>query len=115
KRSLTLSKAQKQEIQDTFEYLWDYVREEFHQKRKKGPSRTDTTIIATAAALGIPVVTDDQYMIELAETYGVHHLSSLELLKLMLKEDCIDIEKVEQVVAQWQYENDSPYIHWKEE
>jgi predicted nuclease of predicted toxin-antitoxin system len=115
KRSLTLSKSHKREIEDTFEYMWDYVKEEFHEKRQKGPSRTDTIIIATAATLEIRVVTDDQDMIELAETYGVHQISSLELLKLMLDEGSIDFEKIEQVVAQWQYENDTPYSNWKDE
>ncbi len=114
-RSLALKKAEKKEIEATFEYMWDYVKDEFHHQRKKGPSRTDTTIVATAATLDIRVVTDDQDMIELAETYGVHQISSLELLKLMLDAGHIDIEKIEQVVAQWQYEQDTPYPNWEDE
>lgn len=114
-RSLTLSKPQKREIEETFEYMWEHVREDFHRIRGKGPSRTDTWIVATAAVLGIRMVTDDQDMIELAQTYGVHQITSIELMKLMLDEDHIDMNKVEQVVAQWQYDGDTPYSGWKKE
>lgn len=115
KRSLSLSKAQKAEIEDTIEYLWAYVKDEFHQKRGKGPSMTDTIIVATAAVLEIRVVTDDQDMIELAEEYGVHQVSTLELMKLMLDEGHIDLDKIKQIVAQWQYDGDTPYARWKQE
>jgi predicted nuclease of predicted toxin-antitoxin system len=115
RRPLSLSKQQKVEIEDTFEYMWSFVQDEFHRKRQKGPSRTDTKIIATAATLEIRVVTDDQDMIELAEMYGVHHLTSLELLKLMLDENYIDLPMIERIVEQWQYENDTPNAKWKEE
>lgn len=114
-RSLTLKKVEKKEINETFDYMWGFVKEEFHHKRKKGPSRTDTMIIATAATLNIRVVTDDQDMIELSKIYGVHQISSLELLKLMLDAAHIGIGKVEQIVAQWQFERDTPYANWKDE
>lgn len=114
-RSPSLSKAQKQEIKETIDYMWEHVKEEFHLKRQKGPSKIDTTIIATAAVLDIRVVTDDQDMIELAEIYGVHQLTSLELMKLMLDENHISIEQIERVVTQWQYDNDTPYQNWRAE
>jgi predicted nuclease of predicted toxin-antitoxin system len=115
KRSLTLSKAQKAEIEETFDFMWEYVKEEFHEQRSKGPSYTDTLILATAAVLEIRAVTDDQDMIELAETYGVHQITSLELMKLMFQEEHIDMEKIEQVVEQWQHEDDTPYRNWDKE
>jgi predicted nuclease of predicted toxin-antitoxin system len=115
KRSLPFSKKKRAELEETFDFMWEHVKEEFHDARGKGPSYTDTLIIATAAVLEIRVVTDDQDMIELAETYGVHQISSLELMQLMLEESHIDLEKVEQVVAQWQYDNDTPYKEWKKE
>jgi predicted nuclease of predicted toxin-antitoxin system len=114
-RSLTLKKSQRTEIEDTFEYMWEYVKEEFHLTKNKGPSDTDTLIVATAAVLEIRVVTDDQDMIELAGTYGVHQITSLELMKLMLEEEHIGLEKVEQIVSQWQCDNDTPYQGWKAE
>jgi predicted nuclease of predicted toxin-antitoxin system len=115
KRSLALGKAEKAEIEETFGYMWACVKEDFHAERGRGPSRTDTLIVATAAVLNIRMVTDDRDMIELAETYGVHQITSLELLKLMLDTDHIDLSKVKQVVAQWQYDKDTPYHDWKEE
>ena len=33
----------------------------------------------------------------------------------MLQEAHITLEKVEQVVAQWQFDNDTPYKEWKAE
>lgn len=115
KRSLSISKPQKKEIEESFDFMWEHVKEEFHQRRQKGPSRIDTIIVATAFVLGIRLVTDDQDMIELAETYGVYQLTSLELLKLMLENDHINMEKIEQVVDQWQYDKDTPYQYWEKE
>lgn len=115
KRSLSISKKEKEQIENDFEYMWEYVKDEFLSVRGKGPSYIDTKIVATAAVLQIPVVTDDQDMIELTETYGVHQLSSLELMKLMLDAAHINMSKIEQVVAQWRYDNDTPYRHWEKE
>lgn len=115
RRPLSLSKKQKAEIEETFEYIWSFVQDEFHRKRQKGPSRTDTAIIATAATLEIRVVTDDQDMIELAGMYGVHHVTSLELLKLMLDAGHIDLAMIERIVGQWQYDKDTPYAQWSDE
>lgn len=114
-RSISLSAAQKTEIKETFEFMWEHVKDEFLDERGRGPSRVDTTIVATAAVLGIRVVTDDQDMIELAETYGVHQLTSLELMKLMLDCGHIDDDKVDQVVQQWIYDTDTPYAGWRKE
>lgn len=115
KRSVSLSNKQKEAIEETFDFMWQHVVETFHQQRQKGPSPIDTKILATALVLEIQVVTDDQDMIELAAEYDVQHLTSLSLMKQMLDEKHITIDKVEQVVAQWQYDNDTPYRNWKTE
>jgi len=39
----------------------------------------------------------------------------LELLKLMVDENYIDLPMIERIVEQWQYENDTPNAKWKEE
>ncbi|MFT3991197.1 MAG: hypothetical protein QM680_07285 [Luteolibacter sp.] len=114
-RSVSLSKEQKKAIAETFEFMWEHVKDEFLHVLGKGPSRVDTTIVATAAVLEIRFVTDDQDMIDLAETYGVHHITSLGLMKLMLDCGHIDDAKVDQVVQQWMYDNDTPYRDWKKE
>jgi predicted nucleic acid-binding protein len=112
RRSLSLSKVQKKEIEETFDFMWEFVKEEYHGKLGKGPSDTDTLIIATASVLEIRAVTDDQDMIELAQEYDVQQLTSLGLMQLMLKEKHIDLDKIKQIVAQWQYDGDTPYKSW---
>lgn len=114
-RSISLSKEQKAEIEETFEFMWEHVKDDFIDARGKGPSPVDTRIVATAAVLGIRLVTDDQDMIELAETYGVHQISSLELMKLMLDGGHIDDAKVDQVVQQWMYDKDTPHAGWRKD
>jgi hypothetical protein len=114
-RSINISKAQKKEIESTYEYLWEHVKDEFLDQRSRGPSPIDTRIVATGLILKIRVITDDRDMIELGETFGVHQLTSLELMKLMLDEEHIDDGKIDQVVAQWIYDNDTPNKDWKKE
>lgn len=114
-RSISLSKDQKKEIEETCEFMWEHVKDEFLDVRGKGPSRVDVRIVATAVALGIRMVTDDQDMIELAEVYGVQQMTSMELMKLMLDCGHINADKVDQVVEQWILEKDTPNRNWKAE
>lgn len=73
-----------------------------------GPSPVDTRILATASELGLRLVTDDQDLLSLANMYGVHALTSLELMKLMLDENHITMNLVRRVVAQWVFDRDTP-------
>lgn len=114
-RSINLSKAQKRDIEHAYDYLWEHVQDEFLTPRGKGPSPIDTRIVATALVLGIRVVTDDRDMIELAEAFDVHQVLSLEMMRLMLNEGHINDEKVDQVVEQWVYDNDTPHRNWRED
>jgi predicted nuclease of predicted toxin-antitoxin system len=114
-RSISLSKEQKKAIEETYEYLWEHVKDEFLAKRDKGPSPIDVKIVATALVLDIFLVTDDQDMIELANTYDAKQMTSIGLMKLMLDSDHIDDEKIDQVVEQWLYDKDTPYAGWREE
>ncbi|MDA0350236.1 MAG: DNA-binding protein [Verrucomicrobia bacterium] len=110
KRALTLSTQNKKDIEDTFQHLWEYIKDE-----KLGPLEVDTRILATAAELGIPVVTDDQDMIKVAELFGIHQIGSMELMKMMLDAKHIEMEKVRQVVSQWRYDNDTPHKNYAKE
>ncbi len=114
-RSISLSHEQKAEVEATYDYMWEHVKEAFLRPHGKGPSPIDTRIVATALALGIAVVTDDRDMIELAKEFEVQRITSLGLMKLMLEAGHIDDEKVAQVVEQWMYENDTPHRDWKKE
>jgi predicted nuclease of predicted toxin-antitoxin system len=102
-RPLALSKKIRKEIENTHEFIWEHVKE-----ADLGPSRVDVKVLATGAAAEIRIVTDDADMIELAKMYGVHHLTSMELMKLMLDRGHIDADTVERVVQQWRYDHDLP-------
>lgn len=114
-RSISLTLDQKTEISDTFKFMWEHVKDAFLKPLGKGPSSTDTRLVAIALVLGIRVVTDDRDMIELAKQFEVQHLTSMGLMKLMLDEKHIDDEMVDQVVEQWIYEKDTPHREWKKE
>ena len=103
KQNLYPNKEERKDIELAYEAMWALVEEE-----NLGPSEVDTRIVAYGAALQIRIVTDDADMIELAQTYGVHQISSMELMKLMLDVEHIDMEKVTQVVEQWIYDKDFP-------
>jgi predicted nucleic acid-binding protein len=114
-RSISLTLEQKAEIEATYDFMWEHVQDAFLRRYGKGPSPIDTRIVATAHVLGIAVLTDDRDMIELAKEFDVKAISSLGVMKLMLEAGRIDTEKVDQVVEQWMYENDTPHRDWKKE
>lgn len=101
--SLNVGRKQAKAIDSTYEFMWAEA-----QARFPTLSPTDVRILATAAELDCRMVTDDQELYRMAGEYGVHVTSSLELLRLMLDEDHIDMAKVELVVAQWEYDGDKP-------
>lgn len=98
-----ISKKQKKSIEQTFEYLWDHVQSEL-----PGPSRVDALYVAYALELGVPVVTDDQDMTELAHTFDAEVMPTLELLRIML--DCChtDMNTINGLCDYWRYISDLP-------
>jgi len=54
------------------------------------------------------MVTDDADLRSVAQDYEVNLLTSMELMRLMLKHGHIDMDKVRQVAAQWIYERETP-------
>lgn len=71
-------------------------------------SREDIYCIATALEEEIQLVTDDQDMIKTCKEFGVTVLSTLQLLRLMLDNELIDIITVKQITDYWKYEKDLP-------
>ena len=102
-RPLLIGRKEKKEIAKVFEFMWEHVVDE-----NLGPSRVDVRILATASELQLRMVTDDCDLLDLAEQYGVHAMTSLELLQLMIQEEHIDMDKVRQVAAQWIYDKECP-------
>ena len=107
-----IAKKQKLSIQQTFEYIWDYVQTEL-----PGPSRVDAWYIAYALELGVPVVTDDQDMTELANTFDAQVMSTMALLKIMLDCGHTDMRTIDGLIDYWRYFSDIPanlradYLH----
>lgn len=114
-RSISLTLEQKAEIEATYDFMWEHVQDAFLRPYGKGPSPIDTRIVATAHVLGIAVLTDDRDMIELAKEFDVKAISSLGVMKLMQEAGHIDDEKVDLVVEQWMYDNDTPHRDWRKE
>lgn len=102
-RPLQIGRKDTKEIATNYEFMWEHVKAE-----NLKPSPVDVRILATAAALEIRMVTDDQDLLDMARMYGVHADTTLEMMKLMLDENHIDRDKVRQIVAQWIYDRDTP-------
>lgn len=103
KHTPTISRKQKKSIQQTFEYLWDHVQTEL-----PGPSKVDALYIAYALELEIPVVTDDQDMIELADVFEAKTMPTLELLKIMLDNKHTSIKTINGLCEYWKHIADIP-------
>lgn len=101
--SLKVSGKAAKAIQATFDFMWAEAQIAF-----PCVSPADVRILALAAELECRMATDDQDLYRMAEMYGVHVISSLELMRQMLDDGHINREKVEQVVAQWEYDGDKP-------
>lgn len=103
KKRLVLSRLKQTDIENTYEHIWQY------QKDSGLPlSREDIYCIATALEEEIQLVTDDQDMIKTCKEFGVTVLSTLQLLRLMLDNELIDIITVKQITDYWKYEKDLP-------
>lgn len=100
---LTVTRNEKAEIQRAYDFILDYAR-----NVHPGVSKIDVLCLAHAEQLGIPVVTDDDDMLQLAKDYGIKTLKTLELLKLMLDCGHISKDKVREMAAYWIYLNDRP-------
>ena len=100
---LQISRKEGKEIGEVFEFIFDHARTTY-----PGVSRVDVTILAHAYVLGVPVATDDGDMLSLAQDFDITTFRTLDLLKLMLDCDHIDIPKVREIVTYLTYVNDKP-------
>lgn len=100
---LQLSKKERKEIEHAFEYIFDHARTEY-----PGVSRIDVIGLTHAYVLQIPIVTDDGDMLTLADDFEIQTFRTLDLLKLMLENDHIDIVKVREIINFLSYQCDKP-------
>ena len=71
-------------------------------------SLVDATALAVGFVKQQPVVTDDKDMCAVAATLGIEVWSLLQLLKLMLDEGHINLDKTTEIAELLDYENDLP-------
>ncbi|MCH7773879.1 MAG: DNA-binding protein, partial [Bacteroidetes bacterium] len=103
KKRLAISKQKQADIEDTYEHIWQYQKD-----YELNLSREDIYCIATALEENVKLVTDDKNMIKTCKEFGVTVLSTLQLLRLMEDNECIDNTTVKQIVDYWKYEKDLP-------
>lgn len=101
---LTLSVAQKKQ----FKLDWPTVLGIANQLGYTALSKEDINGITYALILGITLVTDDADMSDTAQQLGVTVISTLELLKIFVDCQHIDIVKVRSVASYWIYSSDCP-------
>ena len=72
-------------------------------------SLVDATALAVGFVKKQPVVTDDKNMLAVANELGIEVWGLLQLLRLMLDEEYIDLPKIKEIACFLDYENDLPY------
>ena len=103
RKIITTSNEQKKEIEDTYNHIWEYQKD-----NKLGLSREDIYCIATELVLYIQLVTDDQNMIKSAKEFDVNIINTLSLIKMMIENNFINEEKLHEIVGYWKYLKDLP-------
>jgi len=86
-----------------FTFISQYARD-----NEISVSLIDKRVLSATYACGGIVVTDDVAMQGIAETFGINHYSTLELLRLMYVRDRVSLSDIDEVLDYWAYENDLP-------
>jgi predicted nucleic acid-binding protein len=102
-KRITISRTDKKQIELTIDYLIGYKI-----TNKLGISKIDIKCLAQGVVQNIPVVTDDQDMLEVAESFGILTMTTLELMSLMQSCEHIQMKKIKEIVAYWEYIGDKP-------
>jgi len=102
-KRLSLSKKDKREVAITVDFLRQHKID-----NRLSVSGVDIECLAYAYVLDIYVVTDDTDMLEVAHVFGVKNMKTLNLLHLMLENEHVDMNKVRQIAAYWEYISDKP-------
>ena len=104
KHRIRVTRSQKEQVQLTYSYLWQYNISE-----GLGASRVDVRALAYGAVLGVSLVTDDSDMVELAKVFGIKVWGLLDLLQLMYHAKRIDFQEIETLLYYLEYIKDLPY------
>jgi hypothetical protein len=71
-------------------------------------SRVDLKALAAAYVMGIPVVTDDGGMGDVAKANAIDCWSTVKLMRVMETSGRIDLDKVMEIIEYWEYDKDLP-------
>jgi len=71
-------------------------------------SREDLKALAAGFVTGIPVVSDDAAMNQVAQAHDIDWWSTIKLLKVMVNNGRIGLDTVTEIFQYWDYENDLP-------
>ena len=72
------------------------------------PSREDLKALVVGFVKGVPVVTDDQGMTQVADANSIECWNTVKLLRLMVTAGRTDMDKVVEIFEYWEYEKDLP-------
>lgn len=103
KKRVTLSKKNKREIELTLDFLRQHKID-----NRLSVSEVDIIYLAHGSVLDIYVISDDTDMLDLADVFNIKTMKTQELLHLMLECEHVDIDKIRQIAAYWEYISDKP-------
>lgn len=103
KNVITCSRKQKKEIDDSYDFIWRYQKDNGYSI-----SREDIYCISSAYVLNVTLVSDDIDLIEVAKDFDIEVLSTLGLLKLMLDNNHIEKKEIVAIAEYWKYNKDIP-------
>ena len=101
--------SQRAEINHAFFFIREFARD-----NKLGVSRVDILGLSYAYVLKIPMVTDDEDMLEVAKEFGISTSKTLEILKLILDSGFVTMDQIRAIASYWIYQNDTPKSYRKD-
>jgi hypothetical protein len=102
-RRYTLPTDKRTAALNAFTFLLDFADDQ-----RINVSREDLKALAAAYVMGIPVVTDDGGMAQVAEANDIECWNTIKLMRVMETAGRIDLDKVTEIVEYWEYDNDLP-------
>ena len=110
KKRIKVSRQNKKDISVAQSVIW-----EENIARGLGSSKPDIRALAFGFVLDIPVVTDDNDMVNLGKVLGIEVWGILVLMKVMYDNKHVGIKELKGLVDYMDYNNDLPYFGFKKE
>ncbi|MBW2365296.1 MAG: DNA-binding protein [Deltaproteobacteria bacterium] len=110
KKKIKISRQDKNDINVAYSIIWEQ-----NITMGLGASRTDVRALAFGYILNIPVVTDDNEMVVLAEAFEIEVWGIIQLMKIMYDSKHLNFKKLKAIVNYLEYNKDLPYAGFKKE